>query len=106
MKIDREAVYAKYSGRCAYCGKEITMMQMQVDHIHPRYLGGSNDIGNLNPACRVCNNWKLTFTIDQFRHEIAAQIERLRLRSANFRLAERYQLVEVPEREVVFWFEK
>lgn len=29
----RELVYAKYNGHCAYCGSEITLKDMQVDHI-------------------------------------------------------------------------
>jgi 5-methylcytosine-specific restriction endonuclease McrA len=37
MKINREEVYNKCSGHCAYCGKEITIKQMQVDHIKPLY---------------------------------------------------------------------
>lgn len=28
----REAVYAKYNGRCAYCGRRIDIKDMQVDH--------------------------------------------------------------------------
>ncbi len=31
MKIDRKSVYEKFDGRCAYCGREITIKQMQVD---------------------------------------------------------------------------
>jgi len=99
-------VHAKFDGRCAYCGQEITLKQMQVDHIHPRYNGGKNDFENLNPACRVCNNWKLTHSVEQFRHEIEMQIERLRLRSSNFRMAERYSLVETTGKPVIFWFER
>lgn len=101
----REQVYQKYGGRCAYCGKEITLKQMQVDHIHPQYLGGNDDYDNLNPSCRVCNNWKLTHSVEQFRYEIEMQIDRLRLRSANFRMAERYGLVEITRKPVIFWFE-
>ena len=28
----REAVYKKYGGRCAYCGRAIAYKDMQVDH--------------------------------------------------------------------------
>ena len=31
----RLKVYDKYRGHCAYCGKEIVMKDMQVDHIIP-----------------------------------------------------------------------
>lgn len=51
----REAVYAKYDGHCAYCGREIAYKDMQVDHFFPlRSWGiedtGSDDILNLMPA--------------------------------------------------------
>ena len=34
-KAMRQQVYDKYHGHCAYCGREITMKEMQVDHIVP-----------------------------------------------------------------------
>lgn len=32
-KSERTAIYNKYSGHCAYCGKEIEYKDMQVDHL-------------------------------------------------------------------------
>ncbi|RPH72961.1 HNH endonuclease, partial [bacterium] len=101
MKINRQDVYDKFQRRCAYCGKEISIKEMQVDHIHPRmlahHLRGTgkdvNDYENLNPSCRACNLWKRTYSIEEFRHEIEAQVERLRKYSGGFRLAERYNLL-------------
>ena len=71
MKINREEVYNKCGGHCAYCGKEITIKQMQVDHIEPHWHTlseqqakksgidkGSHNISNLNPSCARCNKWK------------------------------------------------
>ena len=117
MKPDRVAIHAKYGGHCAYCGTVITLKEMQVDHIRSKrnfYLGdklenpeyGLDDIRNLNPACRVCNNWKTTLSIEQFRHEIGMQPHRCRIYSRNFRMAERYGLVMEIERPVRFYFEK
>jgi 5-methylcytosine-specific restriction endonuclease McrA len=88
---------------------------MHVDHLKPIFRGhpgvnpalrGTNTIDNLMPACKPCNLWKSTMTIEDFRHEIAAQTERLRLRSSNFRMVERYQLVSVIDVPVVFYFER
>ena len=111
----RNQVHAKYGGRCAYCGDEITMKQMHIDHMKPIWRGnptvnpakrGTNDIDNLMPACKPCNLWKTVMPLEQFRDEMTAQIERLRLRSANYRMAERYGLVVTTGKPVVFWFEK
>lgn len=111
----REKVHAKYGGRCAYCGQKITIKQMHIDHLKPIYRGndsvspeyrGADTLDNMMPACKPCNLWKGVYLIEQFREEVAAQVERLRMRSANFRMAERYLLVEVTEKPVVFWFER
>ena len=57
-KKTRGIVYNKYNGRCAYCGHEITIKEMQVDHIIPKRLGGADALGNYNPSCRICNHYK------------------------------------------------
>ena len=41
-KKQREQIYKKYNGRCAYCGEKIEYKDMQVDHIKPKYLGGKD----------------------------------------------------------------
>lgn len=102
----RKLVHQKFGGRCAYCGHSITQKAMQVDHIKPRYLNGSDEIDNLNPACFACNNYKLTYSIEELREQIAAQVDRARAKSVNFRLAERYGLIEVTGAPVVFYFER
>lgn len=101
----RKQIHGKYHGRCAYCGHEITQKAMQVDHIKPRYLGGTDDMENLNPACSACNNYKLTYSIEELRMHISKQVERAREKSVNFRLAERYGLIELTGNPVVFYFE-
>ena len=53
-----------------------------------------------------CNRWKSTFSREEFRAEMAAQVERLRRDSAAFRMAERHGLVAVTGSPVVFWFER
>lgn len=105
-KIDRQAVYAKCGGRCAYCGTPIELKAMQVDHIHPKVAGGTDDLANLAPACRYCNNYKLFYPLEYFRKMIADQINLLRRNSMNFRTAERYGLVSAAPREIVFYFEQ
>jgi len=36
---------------------------MEIDHIVPRSLGGSNDIDNLQALCSFCNNTKANIEI-------------------------------------------
>lgn len=72
----RQEIYNKYDGHCAYCGCEIEMKDMQIDHIVPKYRNnemwhqgeiGSDEISNLNPSCRMCNFYKGMYSIDIFR---------------------------------------
>jgi 5-methylcytosine-specific restriction endonuclease McrA len=46
--------------RCGYClvSAELVYAPMEIDHIHPQCLGGSDDEVNLWLACPHCNNAK------------------------------------------------
>ena len=63
---ERQQIYEKFGGRCAYCGCEITIKDMQADHVVPLHLGGEDDISNLYPACRACNHYKSTYTVERW----------------------------------------
>lgn len=49
-----EKVFVRYDGKCVYCGGEATT----IDHITPRSKGGTNNLANLVPACKDCNEEK------------------------------------------------
>lgn len=124
-KSKREQIYSKYSGKCAYCGNDIDIKQMQVDHIIPKknfllhikekrkipsFLShltefDVNHIDNLMPSCNTCNNWKSAYDLEYFRSELQEQIKRLNERSSNYKIAKKYgQLIETPK-PVIFYFE-
>ncbi len=65
-KSDRQKVFDKYEGRCAYCGCEL-VKGWHVDHIDPIVYGGSNEMQNLNPSCKYCNNYKCHSKLETFR---------------------------------------
>lgn len=100
----RQQVYDKCGGHCAYCGHEIVYKDMQVDHIHPQYLGGADDLGNLNPSCRMCNRRKGTLTIEKFRSEIVAQADRA-MSTFQARMSLAYGLIQRVNHPVIFYFE-
>jgi 5-methylcytosine-specific restriction endonuclease McrA len=118
MKINREYVYSKCDGHCAYCGVEITLKQTQVDHIEPHWHTlteqqakksginkGTHDISNLNPSCSRCNKWKSTWTLEQFRNVVETSLDRLERDTPNFRLAKDYGLLTIQKKPVIFYFE-
>lgn len=60
----REYLLEKWARRCAYCQKE--GVPLEVEHIHPKSLGGSSRISNLTLACRPCNQKKGNMLINDF----------------------------------------
>lgn len=113
-KAERMMVYNKTGGRCAYCGSEITLRQMQVDHLIPMefyeaYMAMGQDldqIDNFLPACRSCNNYKHTLTLEKFRTALERMPEVLMRDSVTYRNAVRFGLVTPTPHPVVFYFER
>ena len=104
-KKDRELVYKKYDGRCAYCGCEITIKQMQVDHLWPIRLNGIDAIENWMPSCRRCNNYKTGNPPYSFRKMLEHTPDVLLRDSTTFCHAERFGLVKINRKPIVFYFE-
>lgn len=79
---------------------------MQVDHIVPLRKGGSDTMDNMRPACRSCNHYKHTLTVEQFRQEIGKAPNRLMRYDTTYRLAVRFGLLELSRKPVTFYFER
>jgi 5-methylcytosine-specific restriction endonuclease McrA len=104
-KETRQQVYDKYGHCCAYCGRKIEFKDMQVDHIFPRRMGGSDNIKNLNPSCRRCNHYKRAYRLDRYRELIL----KLHTKIRNIYLcktAEDYGIITIKEWDGKFYFEK
>jgi 5-methylcytosine-specific restriction endonuclease McrA len=52
----REYLLEKWHRTCAYCGAKD--VPLQIEHIQPKALGGSNRVSNLTLACKPCNQKK------------------------------------------------
>ena len=103
--MNRQAVYNKYSGRCAYCGREIEYKGMQVDHMVPKASGGTDDIENLMPACRLCNHYKRANSLEWFRHSIETIPFKLARDMYTYRVGMAYGFYSNAEKEILFHFE-
>ena len=57
-KSKRFDVFLRDNFTCRYCGKHPPQIKLEVDHIKPVSLGGSNDINNLVTSCYECNRGK------------------------------------------------
>ena len=91
-KKKRHLVYEKCRGHCAYCGREITLKQMQVDHIAPQCFTewesnptvdgqpttkDPDRMDNLLPSCYRCNHYKRSYSLEQYRGMVATVHERI-----------------------------
>lgn len=117
MKPSRQKIFDKSGGKCWYCGTPLEGNKWHKDHVKPIYRGhavdrsnndfyGEDTEDNLVPACSPCNLFKGVFSVEEFRVEISKQVERARKTSVNFRTAERFGLIQVVDKPVVFWFEE
>ncbi len=104
-KAQRLNVYNLFGGRCAYCGKPIAYEDMQVDHVVPLHNGGADNESNYFPACRMCNFYKSTFTLEKFREQLGLLKGRLE-KDFTYRLALKYGLIRECNRPVRFFFER
>lgn len=122
-KKDRQIIFDKYNGRCAYCGCELLKGQ-HVDHIEPIVRDSKQDkhkgkfiqtgncrkpenetFENYNPTCASCNIQKNSFTLEQFRKNIKQFVNSLNQYNTQYKFAKRYGLVTETDIEVKFYFE-
>lgn len=101
----RQVVLDKYGGHCAYCGKEIDLKSLRVDHIEPFYLGGKDELANFNPSCCDCNFYKSTFSVEDFRKNLMSLHERI-MKPFISRLGADYGIVQIKPFDGQFYFEK
>lgn len=130
-KSERELIFNKYGGKCAYCGREL-IKGWHVDHLEPcqrrtKYIKGhyvgdkwveprivqdgfynpdANHIDNYNPSCASCNILKSSVPIEAFRERIANFINSLNSYTNQYKFAKRYGLIEETNNPVVFYFEQ
>ena len=54
----KRIIHAKTGGVCAKCGKILLLEKATIDHLIPKYRGGTDEISNLIPMCKHCNKQK------------------------------------------------
>lgn len=114
-KKQREEVYNKYGGHCAYCGKKIEYKDMQVDHQIPQIRAKSRwhkvnpekiyTDENLFPSCRRCNGYKRSNSLATFREWIEKIPEKLK-NVFIYKVGLDYGIVEEYPKKIKFFFEK
>lgn len=130
---DRECVFNKYGGRCAYCGCALEK-GWHVDHLEPvrrswEYIKDAegnriwnkergdyekvptmdnpqNDcLENYMPACASCNINKHSDSLESFRQLIHGFKKHLNNLNTQYKISKRYGLVIEIDKPVIFYFE-
>ena len=75
----REKIFKKFGQKCAYCKSE---KNLEIDHIIPVSMGGTNEEENLQLLCRKCNRAKRNKLSEHvattLRSKLLQQMESLR----------------------------
>lgn len=122
-KADRETVFNKYAGKCAYCGTDL-VKGWHVDHLEAikrnsvydrakgRYITDgtckrpeNENMINYMPACASCNINKHSMPLESFRSFINGFVTSLNRDSTQYKIAKRYGLVVEEIKPIVFYFE-
>lgn len=112
---DREIVLKKFGNKCAYCGLELQLSSLHIDHIIPKRRGMNQHqfdvtivtcMDNYNPCCKSCNSSKGSMLLEVWRKEIELKISRLLRDSSTYRAALKFGLIKPTNKPVVFYFEK
>lgn len=61
---------------CQYCGKELGVVKMTIDHVLPRSRGGQNSWENCVSACGDCNSRKADKTPKEAKMSLRKQPEK------------------------------
>ena len=125
-KKDREIIFNKYGGKCAYCGDDLkkgwhvdellpvrrnyfydsvkkkTVLDKENPYYHPERM----NIDNQMPSCPSCNINKHSGTIEEFRNLIQGFKKHLNEINTQYKISKRYGLVVEVEKPVVFYFEE
>ena len=68
----RKIIYDNADGRCALCGRKITLPEMTLDHIVPLDRNGEDSVNNLQCTCKACNQFKANIRPAAFMERITA----------------------------------
>lgn len=52
--------------QCPYCGMPIDIILCTLDHVVPQCQGGSDELENLIPTCKLCNNKRGDEPLDEY----------------------------------------
>jgi len=58
LRFSRQNIYARDHYTCQYCGKKPPQIELSLDHVIPKVLGGKTLWDNIVACCLQCNHKK------------------------------------------------
>jgi hypothetical protein len=58
INLSRKNIFLRDNNICQYCGKHKTLADLNIDHVIPRFQGGTYSWTNLVCSCIECNSKK------------------------------------------------
>lgn len=114
-KAQRRDLFAKFGGKCAYCGCPLGE-RWHADHIESvgrmDWLGREpmrperHTVENHNPSCAPCNISKGPMPLEAWRDWLAGHVNSLNRHHSIYRLCKAFGLVAETGAPVVFYFER
>lgn len=124
-KKQREIIFNKFGGKCAYCGEDLVKgwhvdeiepvrrnhkwnrekRKFEIDKNNPMMHPERLHIDNQNPSCASCNINKHGDSLEDFRKLISGFINSLNRDSTQYKIAKRYGLIKEDIKPVVFYYE-
>lgn len=122
-KKNRQIIFNKFGGKCAYCGCDL-LKGWHIDEVEPCRRNFKYDpdkgknlfdgtymhpdrlvIENQYPACASCNRLKSSQDLEAFRAVISNFLNSLNTYTLQYKFAKKYgQIIETPK-PVIFYFE-
>ena len=72
-RTNHAVLYRRQVGYCAGCGCHFQSRNLTIDHVVPKWRGGSDDISNFQLLCDACNQMKGDGTQEELLAELRAR---------------------------------
>ncbi len=117
-KTTRIILLKKFDCKCAYCGDELSIDTLHIDHIiplrrtkYPRFsdpdqIKGENTLENCNPACLTCNCSKSYYDLEEWRGKMYEDYDRIGVAFPRYKILKKLGLIVETYNPIVFYFEK
>lgn len=69
----RARLHRETNGCCIYCGRPVSLDQMEVEHIVPKAKGGADALTNVVCSCSQCNAAKKDMTLEEYLESLTTR---------------------------------